>query len=361
MALTDVFTGAPAIDAAAKQRAFLGDLIAREQGLYGSAQTSGIGTLEAASNAAGNQLASGYGTATGALTGYLDPAVAALTGGTSGGLAALRSGVGQAAGAFSPALATAGAYGDRTTASYNAMADALGWNGPEGIARSRSQFTTSPGYQFATEQGIQGIERGANISGMAPGGNTLRDVGEYVTNAANQQWGDYLNRIAGIGSLYAPLALQGQLGAGQGQANAYLTGGRGAADILTGGGTNLANLYTGTGRSLADLATGYGTNLANIYTGTAGREADLLRQIAGGESGALNTLASPYGATYGTEAAAQTGGSANLWNLGLNLAKLYAGTPSGTPVGASGTTLGNLQLGQYIPGAYPAGGFGLTS
>jgi hypothetical protein len=37
------------------------------------------------------------------------------------------------------------------------FADALGVNGPKGMARARAAFQVSPGYAFALQQGLQGV------------------------------------------------------------------------------------------------------------------------------------------------------------------------------------------------------------
>jgi hypothetical protein len=333
------FTGSAYSDAAQQQRDYFNRLGAQVGGQIAGAQGTGLDILRAGQGGALGAITGGFGTAASNVGAATPQALAALYGGSTGatgaltdartgGLAALRSGVDTATGAYAPVGGIAGQYAGYTTGASQAQADALGLNGPEGIARSRAAFQTSPGYQFSLEQGIQGITRGANVGGMAAGGNTLRAAGEYATNAANQEWNNYLAQLQARQGTYAPLALSGVGTAAGGVANAALAGGTGAANIYTGTGQRLsdilygtgtagAGIYTGQGQTLADLAARGGLAAGSVYTGSAQQQADLVRQLTGTQVGFEQNLAPQYGSTYGTEAAAATGGAGNLWNLGL--------------------------------------------
>lgn len=98
-----------------------------------------------------------------------------------------------------------------TTADYltygktgaDAYSDALGLNGAAGAAAAQERFTTSPGYQFALDQGLQGIQRLGAAQGRMQSGNTDIDLLKYGVGAANNEWGNYLDRLGGYQNIYA--------------------------------------------------------------------------------------------------------------------------------------------------------------
>jgi hypothetical protein len=138
------------------------------------------------------------------------------------------TGEGKSEGALNSAI---GAYQPWVTSGTSANAlygDALGLNGADGNARATGAFQAGPGYDFAMDQGTQAALRGASAGGMLNSGNTLTALSQYGQGLANQEYGGWLNRLAGVSS-------QG-LGAAGGQASQY---------------GNLSNLYQlGTGNRL---------------------------------------------------------------------------------------------------------------
>ena len=85
-------------------------------------------------------------------------------------------------------------------------ANALGLNGPGGNAAATAAFQAGPGYQFALEQGLEGVTRAANAAGMGASGNMLREAQTYGQGLANQEYNNWLENVTGRESLYAPLA-----------------------------------------------------------------------------------------------------------------------------------------------------------
>src|SRR5215813_6917742 len=173
MALTDIFTGAPTVQASADQRNALLGIMGATGSLYNTAQTGGLGALSSGQAGSLGALSTNYGAAANAITGatpqaldylanYTGQATNALYGGQTGALGSIYSGVNRATGAYAPVTATGGRYIGMGTAAGNLYADALGINGPEGIARAQSAFTASPGYQFSLEEGLKGITGAAN-------------------------------------------------------------------------------------------------------------------------------------------------------------------------------------------------------
>lgn len=340
--LTAAFTGQPTVDAAAKQRDYLTQQAALTNQRIQDAQATGIGALQSGQAGALGSIGGGVTQGRADISGAVDPALRALYGGQaaganallsgqSGGLAALQSGVDTASGLYG---GTAAAYGGAADQARQAQLDALGLNGPEGYARAVSQFQAGPGYQFQLNQGVDAATRAANAAGggNAFGGNLLRATQDYGSNLANQTYQQYLTNLQGVQNLYAPLQEQATAGG----ANAALTGGTGAANILTGTGKSLAdlysstggtgaNIYTGAAKDLANLAYGGGVAGGNVYTGTGQNIANLVSGLSGQQTSYTGNQLDDFNNTYSAAANAQQGGSANLWNLALGGAKLAAG------------------------------------
>lgn len=127
----------------------------------------------------------------------------------------------------------------------NMLAAALGLRGPGGTAAAQRAFRVGPGYRFALNQGLQGVDRGASAKGLLGSGNAAMALNDYAQGVANQEYGNWLNRITGLGSQGLQAAggqtgRQGQLaninmwGAG-GTANAFQDAARAWADIYASG------------------------------------------------------------------------------------------------------------------------------
>jgi len=146
-----------------------------------------------------------------------------------------------------------------TTTGTNAntmYANALGLNGPSGNTAATSAFQVSPGYNFALQQGTQAVDRSAAGGGTFGSGNAAIALQNYGQGMANQQYGNWLSNLQGLGS-------QGlQAAAGQ-----------------TGVEQSLANIQTGLGQNEANVITGTTNNAANGLT--AGANADMTANAQG--------------------------------------------------------------------------------
>lgn len=220
MGLFDVFTGAPAKEAAAKNTAALSANKVEGTGILNNAQTYALGNL------------------------------------------------GDAAGAYSPLSSLAQKYGAGT----GLYMDSLGANGAEGNARATGAFQAGPGYQWAVDQSLDGINRSAAARGGSLGGNTLAALSDRAGNMANQEFGAWQDRLGGL--ISPELSATG--GAATGQAGAY---------------TNMANVRQGTANTLANL----GTNTTNGINDQTTQSAN-----------------------------AEMAGSGNLWKFGMEAAKAIA-------------------------------------
>lgn len=178
-------------------------------------------------------------------------------------------------------------YGAATTLGL----DALGVNGADGNARAVSAFHAGPGYNYAVDQSLEGVNRKAAATGALAGGNTLAALSDRAGSMADQE---YNNWVSGLNGYVSP-----ELSAASGAAGAEAA---------------KAPVYTGTASNIANL----GTNTTNGITGQ-------------------NTQA----------ANAEMQGSSNLWGLGLNLAKLGVGAATGgtSLLGGLGGSAGGVVLG----------------
>lgn len=120
-----------------------------------------------------------------------------------------------------------------------------------------SAFYESPDYQFARDEGLRGIERSAAARGGLASGNTLAALTQYSSGLASQNFGNYVNRLAGLaGTGQTSAENQADRGTQYGQIvgqNAI-----GAANARASGVANQANIYAGGANQLAGLAGYYG-------------------------------------------------------------------------------------------------------
>src|SRR5713101_7318529 len=122
--------------------------------------------------------------------------------------------------AYTPLSNLGAKYGAGT----NTYMDSLGLNGAAGNANAVNAFQASPGYNWARDQAIEATARNANRFGA--GGNELAAVTDRANNLANQEYGNWQNRLAGFVNpeLTATSGAAGGQAAGYGaKAGAYAT------------------------------------------------------------------------------------------------------------------------------------------
>lgn len=105
-------------------------------------------------------------------------------------------------------------------------------------------FQQSPGYQFAFNEGARAIDQGASARGMLNSGARLRELTRFGQGIANQEHGNYMNRLAalaGIGQNATGTTAQLGQNAAAGAANATMAGGQAQAA----GGVNATNAMLG--------------------------------------------------------------------------------------------------------------------
>lgn len=144
----------------------------------------------------------------------------AFLGGYFGGNDAGRQGIDQAGQALMAATGAAnkkyqlgeknalGQYGtnyyDPYTQSGNQAndmyANALGLRGPGGNQAAVGAYQTNPGYGFQMQQGQQALDRSAAGSGMFGSGNAAMALNQFGQGVANQDYGNWLSRLQGLGA-----------------------------------------------------------------------------------------------------------------------------------------------------------------
>jgi hypothetical protein len=115
-----------------------------------------------------------------------------------------------------------------------------------------SSFATSPDYQFNLDQGQRAIDRSAAARGGLLSGAAVKAGEQYASGLADQQFGNYYNRLAGVA------------GAGQAATNATQAAGTNMANqnsgALLGAGNARASAYMDVGQTIGNTANGLASN-----------------------------------------------------------------------------------------------------
>lgn len=167
---------------------------------------------------------------------------------------------------------------DSTGRGAAAYGDASGANGADGYSRAGEMFRATPGYQSGFDLLTDANDRRAASRGILASGNTIADTAKLATTYADQNYGNYVNRLAPYLG-----ANNSAIGGG-----AAVKGANAAADLGVAGqkaqfGYNAA---TGVGNANADAALApYGAS-QNFWSALMGGANTLLKASgAGGSSG----------------------------------------------------------------------------
>lgn len=119
-------------------------------------------------------------------------------------------------------LAFGAPYRAAGTQALQAYQGTLGLGGAGGRASALESFRASPGYQYALQQGLQGVQRGEAAHGLRGSGAEQRALLRESQGLASQDYGQYQQRLAGLAGMGAGAAQQGAqaaYGAGRGLAS----------------------------------------------------------------------------------------------------------------------------------------------
>lgn len=161
----------------------------------------------------------------------------------------------QSADAFRNLATSYDPYRTGGTAAQNQVYRLLGLQGADAQNEAYGQFRTDPGYQFQLDQGIGAIDKSAAARGNLNSGATLKALQQYGQGMADQSYGNYLQRLMGLGQqgLQATGAtastigqgLQNQFGANYGSAGTIGQGMVAGANAESSALGNLLNLGAG--------------------------------------------------------------------------------------------------------------------
>ena len=137
---------------------------------------------------------------------------------------------------------------------FNSLEEAQAWANanPQGGTEYQG-FTATPGYQFAFDQGVGAVNALAGARGGLNSGRTMQDLTTFGQGIANQEYGNYLNRLTGMAGQgfsaagatanAATNAAQGTSNALAGIGNAQSAGAIGAGNAWTGAINNGLSLW----------------------------------------------------------------------------------------------------------------------
>ena len=167
------------------------------------------------------------------------------------------------------------------------QADLLGLNGQPAADAAMAKFQQSPGYAFQVQQGLRGVDAAAASQGILRSGATIKAEETLGSNLANQDFGNYWNRLQ-------------QLSSGG------LTAAGDIAKAATGGATNLANVDVGQAGADASI---YGNMAKSIGTSANGlmNNQGFQSWLGGSGGGSAGYDPSIYGGAAGTAGGAGTG------------------------------------------------------
>lgn len=172
-----------------------------------------------------------------------------IAGGLVGSSGAKRAGAASAAGMQQGVNTLQAATGQART-DYQPYQQA-GTNALAALANPAASFESSPGYQFARDQGLDAVKTQQNALGRLASGNTLAALTQYGTGLAQQDYNNWWNQQSGL--------------AGMGL-NA--TG-------------NLNSLASGNAGSIANLQAGIGSAQAGGIQGAADAWGNVLSDVGG--------------------------------------------------------------------------------
>lgn len=219
--------------------------------------------------------------------------------------------------------------------------DSLGVRGAEGNARAVQNFQAGPGYEFTRDQGLEALNRRRAAAGMLASGNADIDALKFGTGLANQTYGGWQDRLAGLINPEFTAASGAASGRG---AIADLVGRDTLARLGLEQGVTQGQAGTNTARAANDVA--LGNTLAGLYTGDASNRVGVEGNKLSGTTAANNMVA-----------AGEIGGAKNLLNAGMGLASLAAGGFGGGSFGSFGSLFGG---GGGAPTAMSMGGVPYT-
>jgi hypothetical protein len=131
-----------------------------------------------------------------------------------------------------------------------------------------SKFYSSPDYQYALDQGMQGLDRSAAARGKLFSGGYGQDLTKYAQGMATQNYNNYYDKLAGMSRTGSNTATNlGSLG--QNYANAYGQAQQTNANARSSSYINQANAWGNAANQIGGIAGNYfGSKVTPSYGGT---------------------------------------------------------------------------------------------
>ena len=251
--------------------------------------TAGNAALQSGAKSALDAITSGYGSATGAVSGYGGQGQQQLNGRTDQGVGSSMAGNG----GYAPALQTGGL-------ASGALGNALGLNGPGGNQAATSAFQASPGYDFQVQQATDAASRSAAARGQLGSGNTLDAITRMGSHLADGEYQNYLGNLSNAGT-------QGLSAAGGVSAND-----RAAGTLQGTAGTTGGTLLNNTGGTLGQIIAMGANQQGAINTGLGqGTSANDTALGANQSNNIINTQQAASGLALGDAKAQDSATNAN--------------------------------------------------
>lgn len=170
----------------------------------------------------------------------------------------------------------------------DALADAMGMNGPEGSARATAAFQANPAYKFQLQQGLDASKAAAAKSGFTGSGNAMIDLNNYAQGQANQGWNQYTQN------------LQPFLGAANNAAGGIAGVNTGLGNAINASYNNQGNLDYGADTSIGKAQAGgdmanYNAS-GNLWGAGLALAGDAAQAFGGGGAGKVKSLFGSFGA-----------------------------------------------------------------
>lgn len=127
-----------------------------------------------------------------------------------------------------------------------------------------SNFTTSPGYQFRMQQGLNGVSQSSATNGLLRSGGAVKALNDYASGTASNEFGNWWNQQMQLVDT-GKSALSTIGGVADNQSNLSEAGGAQQGNAAIGMGNNIGNLAG----SLATLLQPKGTSQASSYGSAA--------------------------------------------------------------------------------------------
>lgn len=205
---------------------------------------------------------------------------AGYTAGNTAATGALDQGQASADALYGQAYAPYTGLIDSTGRGAAAYGDASSANGMEGLDRAKALFTATPGYTSGFDLLTDANDRRAASRGILASGNTIADTAKLATTYADQNYGNYVNRLSPYLSANNS-AISGAAGVKGAQAGTDMA----AAGQRAQYGYNSA---TGVGNANADAALAPYSASQNFWGALMGGASTLAKAYGGGSAGKPN-------------------------------------------------------------------------